>query len=423
MNLSTEDAASDLKGLKGLQYWHKIVVLLCLGWVIIWIYRPVLTAIFPEVQATIGQQSNAALGLIASCYFFAYTAMQIPAGILVDKFGQRAVLIPGFTLFVIAAIIVGSATNIQMIYLGSVLAGLGCGSYYGSAYSLTAENIPSEHRGFATAIINTGSALGMGVSLIGTSVLVKTMGIQWSYMLYIIAALLVAMIVAFIVIIKPSQRHKKADTTQAATEASTPEVKGTIMERFFSRKMVASYVMYFATCYAYYMIVSWLPNFLETERGFEGASIGSASSIVAFTAIPGALIISKISDKFNNKRLAFVVALELIAGVMLLVTVQASTITMLLAGLVFYGLLGKLTVEPILISYVADNASKTGYGTTFGVFNFFGMSSSVIAPPLTGFLADMTGTKITGFYVAIAILLIATAYFLFINMLDRKQAV
>lgn len=417
MNLSTEGKTT---GLQGLQYWHKIVILLCLGWVIIWIYRPVLTAIFPEVQATIGTQSNAALGFIASCYFFAYTAMQIPAGILVDKFGQRAVLIPGFTLFVIAAIVVGSATNIQMIYLGSVLAGLGCGSYYGSAYSLTAENIPSEHRGFATAIINTGSALGMGISLIGTSVLVKTMNIPWSYMLYIIAGLLVLMIIAFVIIIKPSDRTKvQAKNTTEATAVEAP--KGTIAERFFSRRMIASYIMYFATCYAYYMIVSWLPNFLETERGFEGASIGSASSIVAFTAIPGALIISKISDKFNNKRIAFIVTLEILAAVMLLITIQAGTITMLLTGLVFYGLLGKLTVEPILISYVADNASKTGYGTTFGVFNFFGMSSSVIAPPLTGFLADMTGTKITGFYVAVAILIIATLFFLFINALERRK--
>ena len=78
----------------GIQYWHKIVVLLCLGWTVMWIYRPVLTAIFPEVQASIGAQSNTALGFIASCYFFAYTAMQIPAGMLVDKFGKKVVVIP-----------------------------------------------------------------------------------------------------------------------------------------------------------------------------------------------------------------------------------------------------------------------------------------------------------------------------------------
>ena len=63
-------------------YWKKIVVVLCLGWAVIWIYRTVLTPIFPEIQATIGAQSDTEMGLIASFYFFAYTGMQIPAGIL-----------------------------------------------------------------------------------------------------------------------------------------------------------------------------------------------------------------------------------------------------------------------------------------------------------------------------------------------------
>ncbi|OCF93797.1 MFS transporter [Gilliamella sp. wkB7] len=405
----------------GIQYWHKIVVLLCLGWTVMWIYRPVLTAIFPEVQQTIGPQSNTELGLIASCYFFAYTAMQIPAGMLVDKFGKKAVVIPGFLLFTIAALIIGNAHSIMMIYVGSLLAGLGCGSYYGSAWSLSAENIPSEHRGFASAIINTGSALGMGISLLATSFLVKSWGMPWEYMLYIIAALLLCLVAGFAIVIKEQPKLRQPvqnDSTNNQTKTSP--IKSDQKHSFFSIEMIASYIMYFATCYGYYMIVSWLPNFLETERGFTGGSIGSASSLVAFAAIPGALIISKISDKFRSKRLLFIIVLELIAAGTLFITVQSATITFLLAGLIFYGLFGKLTVEPILISHVAETAPKTNYGTSFGVFNFFGMSSSVIAPPLTGYLADLTGTKITGFYVAIVILIVATLIFMLIN--SKKKA-
>lgn len=407
----------------GIQYWHKIVVLLCLGWTVMWIYRPVLTAIFPEVQQSIGPQSNTELGLIASCYFFAYTAMQIPAGMLVDRFGKKAVVIPGFLLFTIATLIIGSAHSITMVYVGSLLAGLGCGSYYGSAWSLSAENIPSEHRGFASAIINTGSALGMGISLLATSFLVKSWGMPWEYMLYIIAALLLCLVTGFAIIIKEQPKPKLKQTTPneiATKQAITTPIKSNKKNSFFNIQMIAAYIMYFATCYGYYMIVSWLPNFLETERGFTGGSIGSASSLVAFAAIPGALIISKISDKFRNQRLLFIIVLELIAAATLLTTVQSTTISFLLAGLIFYGLFGKLTVEPILISHVAETAPKTNYGTSFGVFNFFGMSSSVIAPPLTGYLADLTGTKITGFYVAIVILVIATIIFFLINM--RKNA-
>ncbi|PXZ06186.1 MFS transporter [Gilliamella apicola] len=398
----------------GIQYWHKIVALLFLGWLVMWIYRPVLAAIFPEIQQTVGQQSNTELGLIASCYFFSYTLMQIPAGILVDKYGKKAVVIPGFILFTIAAIMIGNAQTMTMIYIGSLLAGLGCGSYYGSAWSLSAENIPAENRSFASAIINTGAALGMGVCLLSTSFLVKALDMPWQYMLYIIAVLTLCLIAGFAIIIKePSvktviaqKKQQKPDTNIAQKEKNN----------FFTSPMVACYIMYFATCYGYYMVVSWLPNFLETERGFTGGSIGSASSLVAFAAIPGALVISKISDKFRSKRLFFIIVLELLSAITLLMAVQSSTITLLLMGLILYGLFGKFVVEPILISHVADIAPKNSYGTAFGVFNFFGMSSSVIAPPLTGLLADITGTKITGFYVAIAILFIATALFFVINL-------
>lgn len=113
---------------------EKIVVVLCLGWTVIWIYRTVLTPIFPEIQQTIGAHSNAEMGLIASFYFFAYTGMQI-GGHLVDKFGKKVVLIPGFCLFIIATLLIGNATSLTMVYAGSLLAGMGCGSYYGSAYS------------------------------------------------------------------------------------------------------------------------------------------------------------------------------------------------------------------------------------------------------------------------------------------------
>ena len=398
----------------GIQYWHKIVALLFLGWLVMWIYRPVLAAIFPEIQQTVGPQSNTELGLIASCYFFSYTLMQIPAGILVDKYGKKAVVIPGFILFTIAAIMIGNAQTMTMIYIGSLLAGLGCGSYYGSAWSLSAENIPAENRSFASAIINTGAALGMGVCLLSTSFLVKALDMPWQYMLYIIAVLTLCLIAGFAIIIKePSvktviaqKKQQKPDTNIAQKEKNN----------FFTSPMVACYIMYFATCYGYYMVVSWLPNFLETERGFTGGSIGSASSLVAFAAIPGALVISKISDKFRSKRLFFIIVLELLSAITLLMAVQSSTIILLLIGLILYGLFGKFVVEPILISHVADIAPKNSYGTAFGVFNFFGMSSSVIAPPLTGFLADITGTKITGFYVAIAILVIATALFFLINL-------
>ncbi|HEJ7035669.1 TPA: MFS transporter [Serratia marcescens] len=402
------------------RYWKKIVVVLCLGWAVIWIYRTVLTPIFPEIQQTIGAHSNAEMGLIASFYFFAYTGMQIPAGILVDKFGKKVVLIPGFCLFIIATLLIGNATSLTMVYAGSLLAGMGCGSYYGSAYSLSSENIPLERRGLATAVINSGSALGMAIGLIASSLLVKSFNMNWQIMLFIITGLLVVMTLVFAVVIKGSQPHAPAAVSQiAAPTAIAPEEDGQ-PSGLFSLRMISAYAMYFATCYGYYMIVTWLPSFLQQERGFEGVAIGFSSALVAFASVPGALFFSRMSDRFRNKKVQLIIFLELCAAVMLVCTVISPDSTMLLISLILYGLLGKLAVDPIMISFVADNAPKKGYGTSFGVFNFFGMSSSVIAPFLTGVISDSTGSKVMGFYISAAILLVGTAIFFTVNVLMKR---
>ena len=401
-------------------YWKKIVVVLCLGWAVIWIYRTVLTPIFPEIQATIGSHSNAEMGLIASFYFFAYTGMQIPAGILVDKFGKKVVLIPGFCLFIIATLLIGNATSLTMIYAGSLLAGMGCGSYYGSAYSLSSENIPLERRGLATAIINSGSALGMAIGLIASSLLVKSMGMDWQIMLFIITGLLVVMTVVFFLVIKGGSYTASLAASPAAS-AATPVEETEEASGLFSLRMISAYVMYFATCYGYYMIVTWLPSFLQQERGFEGVAIGFSAALVAFASVPGALFFSRMSDRFRAKKVQLIIFLQICAAVTLVCTVISPDSTTLLVSLILYGLLGKLAVDPIMISFVADNAPKKGYGTSFGVFNFFGMSSSVIAPFLTGVISDSTGSKVMGFYISAAILLIGTVIFITVNVLMKQK--
>lgn len=401
-------------------YWKKIVVVLCLGWAVIWIYRTVLTPIFPEMQATIGEHSNAEMGLIASFYFFAYTGMQIPAGILVDKFGKKVVLIPGFCLFIIATLLIGNATSLSMIYAGSLLAGMGCGSYYGSAYSLSSENIPLERRGLATAIINSGSALGMAIGLIASSLLVKSMGMDWQIMLFIITGLLVVMTLVFFMVIKGGSYTASLAASPAA-KTSTVVEESEEASGLFSLRMISAYVMYFATCYGYYMIVTWLPSFLQQERGFEGVAIGFSAALVAFASVPGALFFSRMSDRFRAKKVQLIIFLQICAAVTLVCTVISPDSTTLLISLILYGLLGKLAVDPIMISFVADNAPKKGYGTSFGVFNFFGMSSSVIAPFLTGVISDSTGSKVMGFYISAAILLIGTVIFFTVNVLMKQK--
>lgn len=397
-------------------YWKTIVFTFCLGWVVIWIYRSMLSPIYSEIQGTVGQHSNTALGLIASCYFFGYTSLQIPSGFLVDRFGQKKVLIPGFLLFAIGAFSIAMSRSLNTIYIGSVCAGIGCGTYYGAAFSLTAEHVPPEKKGIATAIVNSGSALGLILGMTGSSFIVKTLHLPWQTMVTISGSLIVLLVIWFAIAIKDRGRHldiqkERIGKTEDSGSESGSEEKASLL----SLNMISCYILYFSTCYAYYLIVTWLPKFLESERGITGGMIGLVVSMISVTAVPGALFIAGLSDKLRGKKALIIVSLELSAFVLVALSMSMPNALSLTIILLLYGFLGKMAVDPVLISYVSDRANKKNMATTLGLFNFFGMSSSIIAPAVTGFIIDKTGSGTAGFYIGALLLILGTILFLIFN--------
>lgn len=401
----------------GMEYWKKIVVVMSLGWVAIWIYRTVLTPVYPEIQASLGNISNAEIGAIASFYFFAYCSMQIPCGILVDKLGQKIMLMGGFTLFIIGTLSIANAHGLAMIYAGSLMAGAGCASFFSSAYSLSSANVPQARRALANAIINSGSAIGMGIGLIGSSVLVKSMSVAWQNVLFIVAAILVVMLCVFILVIRSKVKNDVAQSQKEIQKEAADEEKPAPL---FSGLLCSVYFLYFCTCYGYYLIVTWLPSYLQTERGFDGGAIGLASALVAIVGVPGALFFSYLSDKYRDSKVKVILGLEIIAAVMLAFTVLSPTTTMLMISLTLYGLLGKMAVDPILISFVSEQASTQTLGRAFSLFNFFGMSSAVVAPTLTGFMSDITGSKEISFVISACLVATGTLIFALVTLRHKR---
>lgn len=395
-------------------YWKTVVFTFCLGWVVIWIYRSMLSPIYTEIQGTVGAQSNTAMGLIASCYFFGYTSLQIPSGFLVDRFGQKRVLIPGFLIFALGAFSIAMSKSLNTIYLGSVCAGIGCGTYYGAAFSLTAEHVPPAKKGISTAIVNSGSALGLILGMTGSSFIVKTLKMPWQTMVTISASLIVLLVIWFAIAIRDRGKHHAAPK-KASVKADDGNLETEKKSSLLSLNMISCYILYFSTCYAYYLIVTWLPKFLEAERGIAGGKIGLVVSMISVTAVPGALFFAGLSDKFRGKKALIIIGLELSAFVLVASSMLMPDALSLTFILLLYGFLGKMAVDPVLISYVSDKASKKNMATTLGMFNFFGMSSSIIAPAFTGFIMDKTGSGEVGFYVGAMLLILGTILFLVFN--------
>jgi predicted MFS family arabinose efflux permease len=265
--------------------------------------------------------------------------------------------------------------------------------------------------------VNSGSALGLILGMSASSLLVKSMGLPWQTMVFISAGLIIFLVAWFAVMIKEPGKYR----FEGPAAASTEHHEKASMRSLFTPRLVTLYLLYFTTCYAYYMIVTWLPNFLETERDISGGLVGLITSLIAVTAVPGALFFAKQSDKRRDNKQSVIIFLEISAFILIAVAMFAPNAVILSGILLSYGFLGKMAVDPVLISFVSDSANKRSMATTLGMFNFFGMSSSVVAPALTGWVIDSTGSGEWGFYIGAILLLVGTAVFVANEARERKS--
>lgn len=398
-------------------YWKLLTALLCLGWVVIWIYRSMLTPIYPQVMATLDLHSAQQIGTIASTYFFSYVLLQVPAGIISDKFDKRFILAFGFLIFAAATYLMATTQNLIFIYVASALAGLSGAFFYGAAYSLSGQYIPANKRNIANAVINSGSSVGIVIGLSGASWLVISHSIDWQLMLKGVALIMLLTFVIYLFFVHRdnTQSDKVTNKNQSDNENETSQ------DSFFTLKKFAVYFVLFCSCYAYFLVVSWLPNFLQTERNFSGSSAGMVSSLVGLASIPGALIFSMVADRYRNYKFRVMVLQMLLAAVMLMVAVHTHDVLGIMIGLIGYGLLGKLALDPLLISTISELSNKKKLATSLSIYNFFGMTASFIAPWLTGSISDRTGSTLAAFNLACIILVLGALALLAVFIFKAKK--
>lgn len=399
-------------------FWKIGIVALILGWIAIWISRMMLTPIYPILSAYFDGASLTQLGLISSFYFLGYLLMQIPSGLLVDRLGMKIIVVPGFIVFGLGTLGMALSTSLSTMYIASFFSGLGCGTFFGIAYTVTNVYVPIHRRSLATALVNSGTAIGSGIGLAASSLLVSTGTLAWQNLA--VAAGSFALIMALVYArIMPGQNS--AESPAALERKLNNLANETARSSFFKPPMVAAYILYFSTLYLYYLISTWLPDYLGSVKGFESSLTGIVSSIVFFAGVPGAILFSKLADRFPARKYHFVITLEALAVCALMSTLAAKTNEEIIAGIALYGFFGKLAVEPIIISWLNGFISPWNTATALGTLNFFGMSASVIAPFITGALADTTGRGDLGFCVAAAVTLLGTIAFATVAAPYKKE--
>lgn len=398
-------------------YWIRLVFLFFLGWILMYATR----TIFNPIMGNVGKEfdlTNTDLGLANSIFFLTYAVAQIPFGILGDKYGRKLVITVGFLGLALATFLSGLAQTFAIFLWIRAFAGIAQGAYYGPQYAMSSEAIPKEKVTFGNALINSGMAFGTSGGFLLSSSIVLAGGAHWSQPFFLMALPTAIVGVLFYTLLKERVAYasSKEENTHTKVEA---EEKVSLKDIFTNKNLVAVFLVCFVSIYANFVIITWLPSFLIQERGFVGGSVGFIASLVPWASIPGALFFARMKDKIGSTKKMMLLLIPLaLLSVFLMAYVTDKTL--LIAVLILYGLTGKLALDPILISYVNAFAPKGSLSTTLSAYNFIGMSGSILAPYVTGYLADSVGSMQIGFYVAAVLLGMGLLLFLFVAKDTQK---
>lgn len=387
--------------------WKIAVGLFFLGWVVLFMGRmalnPVQTLIRDEMALT-----NADVGLLTSVFYLLYTAMQIPAGMLGDRFGKTLIICLCFLIAGVFTGVTAISVTFTVLLLARALCGFGQGLFYGPQYALSSQVIPVRYRATGMAIIGSGTAVGITLGLAVASWLTFDLNLHWRMSFWLLTVPTLALGLAIPLLVKEPKKVAPVSSENKGVQACGEE------KSLFSRNLCLIYYMIFCSLYAFFMMCTWLPVYLEEVRMISPSQTGFLSSLIAWTSVIPSLIVARIADKTGQRRRILMVLFP-VAAAAIVWFLSTESYSLMVVSLIVYGIFGKITVDPVSISLVAENAPSSKISTVFGIYNFAGIMSAVIAPYVTGWLRDITGSWDIGFYVAAVLLFTATVAIWFIQ--------
>ncbi len=137
------------------------------------------------------------VGLAISIYGLTQALLQIPFGLLSDRFGRKKIIIIGLLLFSAGSIVAAMSETIYGVLLGRALQG--SGAIAAAVMALVADLTQEVHRTKAMAMIGASIGLSFGVAITLGPVIASYAGISGIFWLTAILALLAIVVVLFVV--------------------------------------------------------------------------------------------------------------------------------------------------------------------------------------------------------------------------------
>lgn len=389
------------------RWW--VVILLSLGMVIAYLDRVNLTAAMPDVAKTFTLNKEQQ-GMAFSAFFWTYTLFQIPSGLLVDRFGVRWPYFFGFTLWCIASAITPFMTGLTALIAARLLIGVGESVVTPSSMRYISMHFSERQRGLAVGLYMTGTKIGPAIGLPISAYLVRDYGWQWMFIAVGLASL--AWLVPWMTLVKSSDKAA-LPRAQREQKASAPTAKITTRQLLASPVIWGTIIGTYCYMYFVYYCMTWMPLYFKEKHGmsitsmgwYAGVSFGGMAAVAAISGWVADKMIAAGKDPVAVRK-GFT-----IAGFIIAATQTISVFTDSVPVMIFFTVFSLCGLGLATANYWALTQTLIPGGSialVVGIQNTAANLAGIVAPWLTGYLREVTGSfdvpiKTIGFWLALGI--------------------
>ncbi len=352
--------------------------------------------------------SHGAMGLLISAYFFVYGVMQVPSGILSDRFGARKTILFFTAITVVGIFLFWWSQSYNLLFVAQLLIGIGCSTFYINAVKLVTTWFPANRKATAIGILSASSGLGNFVSYMGFPIAVERFG-SWRPLYLVMSLILVVNWVMNIFILKDKE------TPGTTSVQGHPSIIGGI-QRTLRDKRLYPFLAGYALSTTAWVFMNWMPQFLIDVRGMTYIEVGQIASVGTIAGIPGCILVSAISDRLK-KRKTPLLGFSILATIILIVflNLPAGAPVYVFAGLNF--LMGfAYSYWVLYFSMIPETLPPDKAAVGLGIVNGLGTIGFSVFAPLYGYFVDITGSyTVSNTLIQLLSLLMPVIFYLFIE--------
>lgn len=340
-------------------------------------------ALQSELSAAFGHISAAMFGQLSAFYYFAYSPMQLPVGMLMDRFGPRRLLTFACVCCTVGSFFFSFSSSLWIAGSGRFLVGFGSSFAFVGVLSLALHWLPRQYFSLVAGLITTLGMLGLVYGEVKVTELAATTSLHHVLSLMVFWGAALSLLIFLLVRDGPGGRH-------AYTQPLNTFFRDVVKVLASSQVWIIGFVG--ACLYTSLSVFGelWGKTYLVQAHHLSQPEAARAIAAMFLGWAVGAPLSGYLSDLSGRRVLPLVVgAILSLITISIVLYCPGLSYRSLSTLLFLYGVFS--ATEIIVFVMAKENSGASLSGTVFAATNMIVTLGGVIFQPLVGRLLDLFG--------------------------------